>query len=314
MNLPFLLRPVVRHGNSQRSVLFESLPLCGEGLLGLVQEIAACSSVHTRASNDLLTGSRRNGIIGAAFLQSRDYSQTGIKLVGNEGFPRPFWSSQACKLTKGGTVQPLVGFAAEALHKAPDHQLPFSTRQRSGVSHEKGGQLEGPDLRFQRHMSSGVQPLILSKEPVVYIGSMSGTLKKVKLLSISSCVLSCLGAPVITFWTAPTLPIAVKTVVSMSMVLFGAGTTALLHWFSNPYVHKVIWRQGSEEMEVHTLTWLATTSKQVIRLKDVRPANTQRPLATFAVNGRFYYVDGANFVTSAGRELREKLLPHGYQD
>ena len=171
----------------------------------------------------------------------------------------------------------------------------------------------------QRHFSSSgqspVKPVHLSTAPLVYTGSMSGTLKKVKMLSITSCALSMLGAPAITFWTASTLPIAVKTAVSMSLVLLGAGTTYLLHWFSSPYVHKLLWTRGAPEVEVHTLTWLATTNKQLIRLDDVRPADTQRPLATFAVGGRFYYVDGANFAsTPAGRELRDKLLPHGYQD
>jgi hypothetical protein len=224
-------------------------------------------------------------------------------------------SRQACRLRGGGGQRPSVGFAALSMFESLGSVAPCN-RGSLVQTHLRQGQASS--LIFQRHASNSSQPppepVILSTKPIVYVGSMSHTLKKVKLLSITSCALSMLGAPVITFWTAPTLPLAVKTAVSIAMVLFGAGTTGLLHWFSSPYVHKLLWTPGSSEMEVHTLTWLATTSKHTIRLDSVGPAETQRPLVTFAADGKFYYVDGANFVTPAGKELRQKLLGSGYQD
>uniref|UniRef100_A0A7N0TLM4 Transmembrane protein n=1 Tax=Kalanchoe fedtschenkoi TaxID=63787 RepID=A0A7N0TLM4_KALFE len=93
---------------------------------------------------------------------------------------------------------------------------------------------------------------------VVYYGPISSTIKKVKLLSLSTCCLSVSLGPVITFMTSPDLNVILKGAVAASVIFFSATTTGVLHWFVSPYVHKLKWQPGSDTFEVEMMTWLAT--------------------------------------------------------
>ncbi|ERN04976.1 hypothetical protein AMTR_s00080p00172720 [Amborella trichopoda] len=126
---------------------------------------------------------------------------------------------------------------------------------------------------------------------VVYYGPISGTIKKVKLLSLSTCCLSVSLGPVITFLTAPEMNVILKGAVASSVIFLSASTTAALHWFVSPYVHKLKWQPGSDSFEVEMLSWLATHIPRTIRFADIRPPETQRPFVTFRANGSFYFVD-----------------------
>jgi len=89
-------------------------------------------------------------------------------------------------------------------------------------------------------------------------------------------------------------------------MLASASTTGALHWLSSPYVHRIRWRSGSPFMEVHTLSWIATPKRELLSLADVRFAHSNRPLVSFFVRGKPYYVE-ASLVASP--ELRRKLQP-----
>ncbi|BBM98779.1 transmembrane protein 70, mitochondrial [Marchantia polymorpha subsp. ruderalis] len=134
-----------------------------------------------------------------------------------------------------------------------------------------------------------------SLSPVVYEGSMSAPLRGVKLLSASSCVLSVIGGPIITFLTSPELSMLMKGALSTTMVVLSASTTFALHWIASPYVHKLIWIPGKDEFEVQMLSWMAITTRRKIKLSDVQTPLTERPLVTFAAKNNFYYVDKDNF-------------------
>ncbi|KAK2420478.1 hypothetical protein QL285_031203 [Trifolium repens] len=126
---------------------------------------------------------------------------------------------------------------------------------------------------------------------IFYYGPISSTIKKVKLLSLSTCCLSVSLGPVITFMTSPDSNVILKGAVASSVIFFSASTTAILHWFVNPYVHKLRWQPGSDSFEVTMLSWLATHIPKTIKFSDIRPANTNRPYVTFKANGNFYFVD-----------------------
>ncbi|XP_031265544.1 uncharacterized protein LOC116123969 [Pistacia vera] len=141
---------------------------------------------------------------------------------------------------------------------------------------------------------------------VVYYGPISSTIKKVKLLSLSTCCLSVSLGPVITFMTSPGMNVILKGAVASSVIFLSATTTAALHWFVSPYIHKLKWQPGSDSFEVEMLTWLATYTTQTIKFADIRPPETQRPFVTFKANGKFYFVDAEHCQNKA---LLARLTP-----
>lgn len=126
---------------------------------------------------------------------------------------------------------------------------------------------------------------------VVYYGPISSTIKKVKLLSLSTCCLSVSLGPVITFMTSPGLNVIMKGAVASTVIFLSASTTAALHWFVSPYVHKLRWQPGSDTFEVEMMTWLATFTPKTLKFSDIRYPDTQRPFVSFKADGNYYFVD-----------------------
>lgn len=139
-----------------------------------------------------------------------------------------------------------------------------------------------------------------------YHGAYSSTLRGVKLLSLSTCLLSLTLGPIVTFLTAPGLSVVAKGTIASLMMLLSASTTVGLHWFTSPYVHKLEWKNGEEEVKVEVLSWTTRLVEKRFNLIDVEYANTSRPLVSFAVKGSFYYIDKDTFMDA---KLLEKLSP-----
>eukprot|EP01018_Ginkgo_biloba_P002191 Gb_33329 [translate_table: standard] len=141
---------------------------------------------------------------------------------------------------------------------------------------------------------------------VMYNGPISETIRRVKLLSLSTCCLSVSLGPVITFLTSPGLNVIVKGAVASCVIFISASTTAALHWFASPYVHKLRWQPGADSFEVEVLSWLATYVPRTIKFSDVKPPQTNRPYVTFKANGNFYFIDAERCQNKA---LLAKLTP-----
>ncbi|XP_038890893.1 uncharacterized protein LOC120080328 [Benincasa hispida] len=148
------------------------------------------------------------------------------------------------------------------------------------------------------------------EKDVAYVGPISSTIKKVKLLSLSTCCLSVSLGPVITFMTSPDMNVIVKGAVASSVIFLSASTTAALHWFVSPYVHKIRWKPGSDSFEVEIMSWLATYIPRTIRFADIRPPETNRPFVTFKANGSFYFVDKEHCHNKA---LLARLTPQQHE-
>ncbi|PKA62668.1 hypothetical protein AXF42_Ash012255 [Apostasia shenzhenica] len=141
---------------------------------------------------------------------------------------------------------------------------------------------------------------------VVYYGPISSTIKKVKLLSLSTCCLSISFGPVITFMTSPDMNVILKGAVASTVIILSASTTAALHWFVSPYIHKLKWQPGSDSFEVEMMTWLATYAPRTIKFSDVRTPDTNRPFVTFKANGNFYFIDAEH---CPSKTLLARLIP-----
>ncbi len=81
----------------------------------------------------------------------------------------------------------------------------------------------------------------------------------------------------------------------------GVFTTALLQWFASPYVLRLV--LDGEHATVTTLNLLAQPQTRTFSIQDMREPQTMRPLATFEVDGRIYFVDG----NTADERLLAKL-------
>uniref|UniRef100_A0A1D1XZ27 Transmembrane protein 70, mitochondrial n=1 Tax=Anthurium amnicola TaxID=1678845 RepID=A0A1D1XZ27_9ARAE len=141
---------------------------------------------------------------------------------------------------------------------------------------------------------------------IVYQGPISSTIKKVKLLSLSTCCLSVSLGPVITFMTSPDMNVILKGAVASTVIFLSASTTAALHWFVSPYVHKLQWQPGSDSFEAEMMSWLATPIGRTVKFSDIRPPETNRPFVTFKADGNFYFIDGEH---CHNKSLLSKLTP-----
>ncbi|XP_011031784.1 PREDICTED: uncharacterized protein LOC105130804 isoform X2 [Populus euphratica] len=144
---------------------------------------------------------------------------------------------------------------------------------------------------------------------VVYYGPISSTVKKVKLLSLSTCCLSVSLGPVITFMTSQDSNVILKGAVASSVIFFSASTTAALHWFVSPYIHKLRWQPGSDSFQVEMMSWLGISIPKTIKFADIQPPETNRPFVTFKANGNFYFVDAEHCHNKA---FLNRLIPKKY--
>ncbi|CAF1867550.1 BnaC04g44760D [Brassica napus] len=151
-----------------------------------------------------------------------------------------------------------------------------------------------------------IGPLDKNDGGVIYYGPISSTIKKVKLLSLSTCCLSVSLGPVITFMTSPGLNVIMKGAVASTVIFLSASTTAALHWFVSPYVHKLRWQPGSDTFEVEMMTWLATFAPKTLKFSDIRYPDTQRPFVSFKAEGEYYFVDAERCTNKA---LLARLTP-----
>lgn len=170
---------------------------------------------------------------------------------------------------------------------------------------------QSPSVEDDSKISIGPLRAVGSKKEekgagVVYYGPISSTIKKVKLLSLSTCCLSISLGPVITYMTSPDMSMILKGAVASTVVILSASTTAALHWFVSPYVHKLKWQPGSDTFEVEMLSWLARHVPRTIRFADIEPPNTNRPFVTFKAKGSYYFIDTDH---CHNKDLLEKLIP-----
>ncbi|CAA0840860.1 Unknown protein [Striga hermonthica] len=197
---------------------------------------------------------------------------------------------------------PLLARAGQRAHAIiPNNNIARQTRFLSRPDESKIS--IGP-----RKESCVVEDGAEDQEPgsIVYHGPISSTIKKVKLLSLSTCCLSVSLGPVITFMTSPDMNVILKGAVASTVIFLSASTTAALHWFVSPYVHRLRWRPGSDSFEVEMMTWLATYAPRTIKFADIRPPETNRPFVSFKANGDFYFVDAEHCHNKA---LLAKLTP-----
>lgn len=79
---------------------------------------------------------------------------------------------------------------------------------------------------------------------LVYTGVLSGTLKRLKILSLASCGAALTGTPVL-FALESSVSAGGRIALGSVVVLSSIGSTALIHFFTRPYIHK-LYQYGAE--------------------------------------------------------------------
>ena len=93
-----------------------------------------------------------------------------------------------------------------------------------------------------------------TKDKPDYEGRLSLALKGLKVISISSLMVTTFGAPML-YFANQTTPIVVKLIASSVVMAFGFFTTGFLHFCAGPYVHK-IWLVNKDTAVAQTMAYL----------------------------------------------------------
>lgn len=144
-----------------------------------------------------------------------------------------------------------------------------------------------------------------SPTPYVYVAPFSSAVRKVKRLSLFSCACAVAAGPLI-MGLDPSSTLTAKVSIAGTLTSFGLFTTGLLHWFTSPYVHRLVHKPDEEAVEVTTLDVLGRPRSAAVPLAAVHEADSVHPLSSFAAGGKIYYLDRDHF---ADKSLLERLAP-----
>ena len=139
---------------------------------------------------------------------------------------------------------------------------------------------------------------------LVYEGAMSGPLKRIKMVSITTCTLSMLTMPLLALYGNQDVALAGRVAVAFTAGIFGMGTTAFVHFIGQTYVSelwkKLEYEEGEdiEDLDPDEITThlraesfsLFGTKKVVeFNLDDVQQGDS-RPFCSFKAHGNNYFL------------------------
>eukprot|EP00884_Botryococcus_braunii_P004768 jgi/Botrbrau1/14292/Bobra.0369s0006.1 len=133
---------------------------------------------------------------------------------------------------------------------------------------------------------------------VSYEGPWSASVGRCKKLSLFSTFSAFAAAPIIMSLEAggsAAASMGPKAGIAFTLCSFGAFTTGLLHWFTSPYIHRLVYQPDRPEVQVTVLSLLARPATYTIPLSEITPPNTLRPQASFQWKGKVFYIDSDHF-------------------
>ncbi|DBB04170.1 hypothetical protein WJX77_004853 [Trebouxia sp. C0004] len=139
----------------------------------------------------------------------------------------------------------------------------------------------------------------------VYSGPLALTVSRLKKLSLFSCACTFLASPIIIYMSSAS-SFGAKASIAFTLCGFGLFTTGLMHWFTSPYVHRLIHNSKTGLTEVETLSILAKYKRRTFSHSEIEYPNSFRPQSTFQVHGQVYYLDADSF---EDKELLAMLSP-----
>ena len=135
---------------------------------------------------------------------------------------------------------------------------------------------------------------------------LSSALKRVKLLSLVSSGTTLASAPLLVTAGPAEMSWYAKASLAASLSGFGLFTTGLLHWFTYPYVHRLIHHVRTDTCTATQLNVFGRPKSTSFKVSDATVPQTVRPMVSFVVANRYYFIDSASF---NNQELYSRLVP-----
>lgn len=139
-----------------------------------------------------------------------------------------------------------------------------------------------------------------------YEAPLSKALMRVKVLSLVSCGTTLVSAPFLVTAGPADVSWYAKASLAATLSAFGLFTTGLLHWFTYPYVHRLIHHVGTDTCTATQLNIFGRLKTTSFKVSDVAVPQTARPMVSFAVAKRYYFIDENSFTNP---DLYDRLVP-----
>ncbi|XP_062501902.1 uncharacterized protein LOC134179009 [Corticium candelabrum] len=142
-----------------------------------------------------------------------------------------------------------------------------------------------------------------SQFELVYTAPIAGAVKAIKVFSLSTCVATIIGLPILVVFGK----LSLMGKVSLACVIgpIGIGTTFLLHLFVRGYITNMWYSRKTNKLRISTLSLLATNVMTEFGMEDIDAVDTVNVLSTFTVKGKGYFIHPEVF---SDKELVERLL------
>lgn len=141
-----------------------------------------------------------------------------------------------------------------------------------------------------RCMSDADRPAAGGKWRTVYEGPLSKTVKRVKMLSLTTAAATFAGSPLLIFFGKQAASLPVKVILVTLLCSVGGGSTLLLHYLSMPYVHKMDFNPEEKVFAVETLSLFALPRRTEFSVDDIHVFAEDRAFSTFEAHGVKYFI------------------------
>ena len=145
---------------------------------------------------------------------------------------------------------------------------------------------------------------LLKESNVVYVAPFSRAVRVLKLVSITTFLLTITSAPLIVMMGNEAAPLAGRIAMSSVVTLFGCMTTILLTWFTKCYIATMYFNKSSEQVLVECYNIFAQKRQFQFHISDCKPPSNYT-MSSFNAKGRNYFLHMEVF---EDRELLTKLV------
>ena len=129
-----------------------------------------------------------------------------------------------------------------------------------------------------------------NKLKLVYEGPLSRPVQLVKVLSLSTALMTMLATPLLMVYGKQSVPMAGKLAIGTTIILAGTSTTFLLHWITKVYVHRMFYNAATEMFVAETMSLFAMKKKTEFSLVEIRLAKEPSAFTTFEAKGKKYFL------------------------
>lgn len=130
----------------------------------------------------------------------------------------------------------------------------------------------------------------VGKWKTVYEGSLSRSVKLVKMLSLTTAAATFVGTPLLIFFGKHAASLPVKVTLVTFLCSIGGGSTLLLHFLSLPYVHKMDFNPEEKVFAVETLSLFALRKRTEFSVDDITVYVEDKAFSTFEARGVKYFI------------------------